>query len=249
MAFEISCEAAVDGQPSEGSLDDPAFGKNHEAPCMIGPLDDLDGSRRRFADHCAGITAVADDHLQERKARRQFVEQPSRTIAILDAGGMDIGLEEKAQNVGEDVALASLDLLTCVVTDRITSAASYTFKHALIQDAAYESLLKSTRRSLHARVAEALEALSPNIVETQPELLAHHYTEAGSILRALDNWQRAGQRALERSANMDAIAHAERGLGLLDAVEDEQERGRREIRLQNALGVALMQSRDRKSVV
>ena len=74
IALEIFCEAAVDGQPWEGSLDDPSHGENHEASCLIGPLDDLDGSRRRFSDDRTGIIAVADDHLQEGKARRQFVE-------------------------------------------------------------------------------------------------------------------------------------------------------------------------------
>ena len=85
--------------------------------------------------------------------------------------------------------------------------ATYLFKHALIQDAAYQSLLRSTRQQHHQRIAQVLEAQFPETVETQPELLAHHYTEAGlhgaghSLLAA------GGQRAMQRSANVEAIAH------------------------------------------
>src|SRR3989475_5247577 len=85
--------------------------------------------------------------------------------------------------------------------------ATYTFKHALIQDAAYESLLKSTRQQYHQRIAQVLEARFPETVETQPELLAHHYTDASFIEQAFPYWQRAGQRAIQRSANVEAISH------------------------------------------
>ena len=74
--------------------------------------------------------------------------------------------------------------------------ATYTFKHALIQDTAYQSLLKSTRQQYHQRIAQVLEARFPETVETQPELLAHHYTEAGSQQQAVPYWQRAGERAI-----------------------------------------------------
>ena len=72
--------------------------------------------------------------------------------------------------------------------------ALYVFKHALIQDAAYQSLLKSTRQQYHQRIAQVLEAQFPEIAETQPELLAHHYTEAGLTEQAVGYWQKAGQR-------------------------------------------------------
>ena len=85
--------------------------------------------------------------------------------------------------------------------------ATYMFKHALIQDAAYQSLLKSTRQGYHQRIAQVLEAQFPATVEAEPELLAHHYTEAGLIEHAILYWQQAGQRASERSANLEAISH------------------------------------------
>src|SRR5947207_1420361 len=93
--------------------------------------------------------------------------------------------------------------------------ARYLFKHALIQDAAYQSLLKSTRQQYHQRIAQVLEARFPEICETQPELLAHHYTEAGLMAQALPWWQQAGQRALQRSANLEGIEHLTRGLAVL----------------------------------
>ena len=86
----------------------------------------------------------------------------------------------------------------------------YIFKHALIQDAAYQSLLKSTRQQYHQRIAQVLAAQFPEIAEIQPELIAHHYTEAGLSAQAIGYWQRAGQRAIERSAMLEAIAHLTR---------------------------------------
>jgi predicted ATPase len=82
--------------------------------------------------------------------------------------------------------------------------ATYTFKHALIQDTAYQSLLRSTRQGYHRRIAHVLEGQFPETVETQPELLAHHYTEAGLNERAVGYWQQAGERAVQRSANVEA---------------------------------------------
>jgi predicted ATPase len=85
--------------------------------------------------------------------------------------------------------------------------ARYLFKHALIQDAAYQSLLRSKRQQYHQQIAQVLEERFPETRETQPELLAHHYTEAGLREQAIAYWQMAGQRAVERSANVEAISH------------------------------------------
>jgi predicted ATPase len=93
--------------------------------------------------------------------------------------------------------------------------ATYTFKHALIQDAAYESLLKTTRQQYHQRIAQVLEEQFTETAAAQPELLAHHYTEAGLTEKAVHYWYRAGQKAIERSAYVEAIAHLRQGLALL----------------------------------
>ncbi|MGH8070650.1 MAG: AAA family ATPase [Candidatus Entotheonellia bacterium] len=118
--------------------------------------------------------------------------------------------------------------------------ATYVFKHALIQEAAYQSLLKSVRQQYHQQIAQALVGRFPETVDTQPELLAHHYTEAGLAGQAVSYWQRAGQRAIERSANVEAISHLTRGLEVLKTVPEMLHRTRQELDVQTALGPALM---------
>ena len=85
--------------------------------------------------------------------------------------------------------------------------ARYIFKHALIQDVAYASLLKSTRQHHHQQIAQLFAHHFPDLVETQPELVAHHYTEAGLVEQAIPYWQQAGRRAAQRSANVEAVTH------------------------------------------
>ncbi|WP_437493194.1 protein kinase [Sorangium sp. So ce1014] len=118
--------------------------------------------------------------------------------------------------------------------------ATYTFKHALVQDAAYQSLLRSTRQVYHARIAAVLAERFP---ETPPELLAHHYTEAALIGPAIAAWQRAGETSLISSAHAEAISHLRRGLDLLKQLPETKERTRDEITLQTTLGVPLMITR------
>jgi predicted ATPase/class 3 adenylate cyclase len=121
--------------------------------------------------------------------------------------------------------------------------ATYVFKHALIQDAAYQSLLRSTRQQYHQRIAQVLEAQFPEIVATQPELLAHHYTEAGDQEHAVGYWQRAGERALQRSAYLEAVQHLTRGLQVLATLPHTLARDHQELDLQMALGPALMSTK------
>ena len=116
----------------------------------------------------------------------------------------------------------------------------YLFKHALIQDAAYQSLLKSTRQQYHQRIAQVLEAQFPDTVLLQPELVAHHYTEAGLSAQAVLYWQKAGQRAVERSAYAEAITHLSKGLEVLKTLSDTPEHLQQELDLQLALGPALV---------
>jgi class 3 adenylate cyclase/predicted ATPase len=118
--------------------------------------------------------------------------------------------------------------------------ATYTFKHALIQDAAYQSLLRSTRQQYHREIARVLEARFPETRETQPELVAHHYTEAGLAEQAAGYWQRAGQRAIERSAHVEAISHLCKGLEVLKTLSDTPEHAQQELDLQMSLAHALM---------
>src|SRR3954454_13841136 len=93
--------------------------------------------------------------------------------------------------------------------------ALYTFKHALVQDAAYDSLLKSRRQELHAKIARVIEQRFPSIKITEPEVLAHHLTAAGLAEAAIPLWQSAGELALQRMALAEAIAHFNQGLELV----------------------------------
>jgi TOMM system kinase/cyclase fusion protein len=118
--------------------------------------------------------------------------------------------------------------------------ARYLFKHALIQDAAYQSLLKSIRQQYHQQIAQVLEEQFAETKDLQPELLAHHYTEAGLREQAVPYWQRAGERALTRSANIEAIGHLTKGLELLKTLPDTPERTQQELSLQVALSAPLI---------
>src|SRR6266478_6725997 len=115
----------------------------------------------------------------------------------------------------------------------------YLFKHALIQDAAYQSLLKRTRQQYHQQVAKLLEDRFPEVAGTQPELLAHHYTEANCPAQAIAYWLRAGAAAARQSANVEAVDQFRRGLALVEALPDMRERAERELDLQMTLGPAL----------
>ena len=117
--------------------------------------------------------------------------------------------------------------------------ATYLFKHALIQEAAYQSLLRSTRQQYHRRIAQVLVERFPETVETQPELLAHHYTEASLAAEATPYWLRAGQRAIQRSANLEAIGHLTEGIEVLKTLPETRERIQQELDLQMTLALAL----------
>ncbi|MEE8297601.1 MAG: AAA family ATPase [Hyphomicrobium sp.] len=121
--------------------------------------------------------------------------------------------------------------------------ASYTFKHALVQDTAYDSMVRSKRHDTHERITNSLIELRSDIEQTTPELLAHHYAEAGLTEPAIDYWQKAGEHALRRSANLEAINHLNKGLELLKFLPETRKRDEQELRLQLALGPALMAAR------
>jgi class 3 adenylate cyclase len=116
--------------------------------------------------------------------------------------------------------------------------ATYTFKHALVQDAAYDSLLKSKRAQLHAQIAQALEAEFPETAQVEPELLAHHYTEAGLVTRAIPYWTQAGKYALERMTLTEAIAHLAKALEVIKCLAPSRQRDEFELDARLALGTA-----------
>lgn len=128
-----------------------------------------------------------------------------------------------------------------LLTERGTPPnATYLFKHALVQDAAYGAMLRETRRALHSRIADAIPSIFPEIASAQPHLVAHHLTEAGTADEAADYWLKAAQHALSCSALVEAIAHVERGIALVGQLPETERRNHRELELQLALGKALI---------
>jgi class 3 adenylate cyclase/predicted ATPase len=138
----------------------------------------------------------------------------------------------------EDAVRDALDRLSAsglIFTRGTPPRADYTFKHALVQETAYESLLRTRRQDLHQRIAEALGEIFPDVGIEQPELLAHHYNLARDAERAIEHWVKAGKRAAERSAEREAIGHFERALDALQLLPETPERSKRELAIRIAM--------------
>jgi predicted ATPase/class 3 adenylate cyclase len=151
-------------------------------------------------------------------------------------------LLRRVSRLAEDELRAALARLVAseLVFQRGTPPdAVYSFKHALVQDAAHGSLLRSTRQQLHAQIAEALETHSPEIMDSHPELFAQHYAEAGLIEKSVAYWGKAGHRSVARSAMAEAAAQFEKGLDQLALLPDSPERQRLDLELLSALGAVL----------
>ena len=207
----------------------------------------------------------------EGAARRTVAAVPSPTLAVpasLQASLMArldrLGPAKKVAQIGAAIGREfSHALLAAVVhkpeaelgaLDRLMAAgllfrqgvpphASYLFKHALVQDAAYGTLLREQRRALHSRIAETLESQFADILESQPELLARHYTEAGLIEKAAGLWGRAGQRSLDRSALVEAAEQLTRALNQIATLPATPALHREQIKLQVALANALIHTK------
>jgi class 3 adenylate cyclase/predicted ATPase/DNA polymerase III delta prime subunit len=147
---------------------------------------------------------------------------------------------------GEVELMDALDRLTdasLVFRRGIPPQATYLFKHALVRDAAYSTLLRTRRQEIHAGIAATLEREFPEAVAAQPEVLAHHCTEAGLTDQAIKNWHRAGERAVERATNLEAIAHLNRGLEVLKVLPGGPQREEQELPFQIALLAPLWASK------
>jgi predicted ATPase/class 3 adenylate cyclase len=172
---------------------------------------------------------------------------PEETKSLLQTGSV-VGREfsydliKRVTDITQEELLSHLSVLkdSELVYERgIYPQSTYIFKHALIQDATYQSLLKSSRQKHHQKIAQVLEKHFPDTMETEPELLAHHYTEAGLSEQAVGYWHQAGKRATQRSAHMEAINHLTKGLEVLTALPATLERARQELDLQTTLGPVL----------
>ncbi len=182
-------------------------------------------------------------------------------MARLDRLGEAREVAQVAAVIGHEFSWGLLSAITAIEDEKLASAlkkladaellleqgippeASYRFRHALIQDAAYQSLLRSKRQDYHRRIAQVLEERFPETAEVQPQLLAYHYAEAGLGQQAITHWQMAGQKAVQRSANAEAVSHLTKGLELLETLPETPERFQQELALQLALGTPLIASK------
>jgi predicted ATPase len=170
------------------------------------------------------IPASLADALMGRLDRLSAAKEVAQRAAVL---GREFGYALLAATAGIDEAALRHGLGRLVDAEILFArgeppAATYTFKHALIQETAYQSLLKRTRQQLHARVAQVLEERFPERAASEPEVIARHYEQAGLVAQAIAHYQRAGERATQRSANEEAIDHLRRALGLGVAQAEQQ---------------------------
>jgi class 3 adenylate cyclase/tetratricopeptide (TPR) repeat protein len=189
-----------------------------------------------------GVPATLQASLMARLDRLGAAAKGVAQIGAAIGREFSYELAASAGHVADDLFQ---DALQCLVEAGLVfqrgtpPAAEYLFKHALVQDAAYSSLLRRTRQQLHARIAAALEAKFPDRAVREPEVLGRHFSEAQQPDRAVGYWLAAGERAIQRSANQEAISHLTAGLAQLAQLPDTADRTKQELALQMALGPAL----------
>ena len=226
--------AKTDGNPlfveelTKAVLEGDFLVKDAEGYRLDGPLPPL------------AIPATLHDSLMARLDRMAPVKEISQIGAAI---GREFSYSLIRELVRRDEtalkdALAKLEQAELVFRSGEPPEAIYKFKHALVRDAAYESLLKSRRHQLHSQIARTMEKTFPDIVVSQPEIVAHHFTEAGLVEPAIEYWLKAGNLALSRSANA-AVDHLKQGLKLIPNIDDPMLRNKWELLLQTSLGKSL----------
>ncbi|MGC1825624.1 MAG: adenylate/guanylate cyclase domain-containing protein, partial [Pseudolabrys sp.] len=188
------------------------------------------------------VPDTLSDALMERLDR----VEPSRRLAQIAAvigREFSFDLLSAAARIDEDdmrLALSLLEQTGIIYRVGISPFVRFAFKHVLLRDAIYDSLLRSKRQQIHADIASILEHDLPELVENQPEILAYHYQEAGDHQLAIRFWFKSGQRALTNSANVEAIANFRKALQLLNALPEASEHIKQEVDIQLALGIPLI---------
>jgi class 3 adenylate cyclase/predicted ATPase len=193
----------------------------------------------------AAIPATLADSLMARLDRLSAAKEVAQRAAVL---GREFGYPLLAATAGLGEAALCHGLARLVDAEILFArgappAATYIFKHALIQETAYESLLRRTRQQLHARVAQVLEERFPERVAAEPEVVARHADAAGLAAMAVTYYQRAGERAQERSAHQEAITQFRKAIALLETLPAGPERNAHEAGAQRALGMSLQAAR------
>jgi len=191
------------------------------------------------------VPASLRDSLMARLDRLSPVKEVAQIGSVI---GRDFSFALLRSVAGMDdaalqTALAQLETAGLISASRTGADATYSFKHALIQEAAYESLLKSRRAVLHGGIAEAMRDGFPDIAEKEPEIVARHWTQARLADSAVEWWQKAGERALRRSAYVEAVSHLQEAIGIADTIPASAARQRSLLGLQVAHGQALIAQR------
>jgi class 3 adenylate cyclase/predicted ATPase len=208
-------------------------------------IEDAEGYRLDGPLPPLAIPATLHDSLMARLDHLGSVKEIAQIGAAIGRE-FKYGLLQKVvtcDDVSLRSALAQLEHAELVFRRGEPPEAAYAFKHVLVQDAAYENLLKSRRQVLHRRIGEALRDRSPTVAETEPELIAHHFTQAGFTEAAVQWWHKAGERALHSSAYKEAIADLEKALGLAESLADGPAQRVLRVRLQTTYGYALLHGR------
>ena len=200
---------------------------------------EADGDQYQFTLPSRLVPNTLRDSLMARLDRMTSVKEITQTAAVIgrvfsyemlaEISDMSESLLQNSLQEAQDAGL--------IHRRGYPPEAQYTFKHALLQDAAYDNLLLSKRKSIHKKIAATLERNFTEIVEVEPELLAHHYTGADDAATAINYWQKAGQLAVSKSAYLESIAHCKRGLELLDQQPETTERNELELEFRALLGV------------
>jgi class 3 adenylate cyclase/predicted ATPase len=226
-----------------GDVLDELIAKADGLPLFIEELTSSIASNEQTAQSATlRVPETLHDALMERLDR---VAPGQRVAQIAAAIGREFSYDllSAASRIDDNnlgSALAQLQNADIIHRVGISPLVRYQFKHVLLRDAIYNSLLRSKRRQFHADIAATLANEFPAVVEHQPELLAHHYTEAGNDELAMQCWYKAGQRALTNSANAEAIAHFRKALELVNTLDDTAERRKEEVKIQLALGIPLI---------
>ena len=248
----VAMVAQIAGKPLPDEVVDQIVNRSDGVPLFVEELTKSvlessllrEDNNRYVLDRALSTFAIPTSLHDSLTARLDRLAPVRRLAQIGAAIGREFSYELLAavSRVPEDDLRAALVTLVSseLVAQRGTPPnAVYLFKHALVQDSAHNSLLRGPRQQLHGQIADALEIQSPELMESQPELFAQHYAEAGRVEKSVAYWGRAGRRSVTRSAMTEAAAQFQKGLDQLALMPDTLQRQRQELELCGALGSVL----------
>jgi len=234
----VLVEQVVGGETLPDEVVDQIVDRTDGVPLFI---EELTKSVLESGVPLVGIPTTLHDSLMARLDRLASVRHVAQIGAAIGREFSYPRLQAVARVPADELgaALGRLVASELVFQRGTPPDAVYSFKHALVQDAAHGSLLRSSRQQLHAQIAEALETQSPEMMENHPELFAQHYAEAGLVEESVTYWGKAGHRSAARSAMAEAAAQLQKGLDQLALLSDNPDRQQRELEFRSALGTAL----------